>query len=270
MSTFTDGRGDLRRRRHEKRSFGDFHLVLAGRGRREPSLPGGHVHDRLPLRPVCRPGPLVCPGHEAERVHADRQRRVPILLKGALVEVDVGRESARAPADDGQHQRQAVAGGPDHRLRGATDTNPGGEVSVGEGWAHVLVRERGSDGAGPGNGLVPQQAREQVEFLLEERLVVGEIESEQRERLRRGGPADDELGTAVGHRVGGRELGVHPHRVLGAQYRHGRAEPDALGSAGDRGQHHVACGVHEIGPCVAGCICWPRPARCSPSRARTS
>jgi hypothetical protein len=30
----------------------------------------------------------------------------------------------------------------------------------------------------------------------------------------------------------------------------GSAEPDAFGSAGDRGQHHVTCRVHEIGPVV--------------------
>jgi hypothetical protein len=34
--------------------------------------------------------------------------------------------------------------------------------------------------------------------------------------------------------------------VLGTQYLHSGAEPDALGSAGDRGQHHSTCGVHEI------------------------
>src|SRR3954452_3746151 len=103
------------------------------------------------------------------------------LVERALVELDEGRESAGVPADDGQHQGQAVAGGADHRLRTATDTDPGGEVSRWERRAHVLVGERRSGGAGPGDGLVTEQAREEVELLFEERLVVGEIESEQRE-----------------------------------------------------------------------------------------
>jgi hypothetical protein len=76
-------------------------------------------------------------------------------------------------------------------------------------------------------------------LLLEERLVIDEVESEQREGLGERAAADDELGTAVRYRVERRELGVHPHRVLRAQYRHGSAEPDAFGPAGYRGQHHV-------------------------------
>src|SRR4051794_41339036 len=106
-----------------------------------------------------------------------------VLVECALVELDEGGESAGVPANDGQHQGQAVAGGADHRLGAATDTHPGGEVSRWERRAHVLLSERRSGGAGPGDRLVTEQAREEVELLLEQRLVVGEIESEQRERV---------------------------------------------------------------------------------------
>src|SRR6266566_8002863 len=103
---------------------------------------------------------------------------MPVLVERALVELDVWCKSARGPADDGEHQRQAVAGGSDHRLRAAADTDPCGEMSLWEGRAHVLVGERRSEGAGPCDGLVAEQACEQVELLLEQRVVVGEVESE--------------------------------------------------------------------------------------------
>src|SRR3954447_10309771 len=102
-----------------------------------------------------------------------------VLVECALVQLDERGESAGVPADDGQHQGQAVAGGADHRLWAATDTDPGGEVSRWERRAHILVGERRSSGADPGDGLVTQQAGEEVELLLEQRLVVREIESEQ-------------------------------------------------------------------------------------------
>src|SRR3954447_16882976 len=120
-----------------------------------------------------------------------------ILVECALVELDEGGESAGVPADDRQHQRQAVAGGADHRVGAATNTDPGGEMSRWERRAHVLVDERRSGGAGPRDGLVTEQAREEVELLLEQRLVVGEIESEQRERVGERAASDDQLGAAV-------------------------------------------------------------------------
>ena len=102
----------------------------------------------------------------------------------------------------------------------------------------------------PCHRLCAQQADEQVELLLEEVLVVGEVEPEQREGVRQGAPPDDQLRAAVRDGVERREVGVHAHRVLGAQHRHGRAQPDPLGAAGDRRQHDVCGRVHELGPVV--------------------
>src|SRR5258708_33690236 len=153
------------------------------------------------------------------RVHADRQRWVPELLEGTFVEVDEWGESARRTTDDGQHQWQAVARGADHRLRAAPDTHPCREVSCWEGRTHVLVDERCSDGAGPGHRLVADQSHEQVKLLLEEGLVVGEVEPEQRKGVGQRTTTDDELRSAVRHRVEGRKLGIYSHRVLRAQDR---------------------------------------------------
>ena len=94
--------------------------------------------------------------------------------------------------------------------------------------------------ARPGDGLVAQQAREQVELLLEELLVVGEVEAEERERLGQRAAPDDQLRAAVRDGVERGEVGVEPHRVLRAQHGDGGAEPDPLGAAGDRGEDDVA------------------------------
>src|SRR6266404_7517712 len=154
------------------------------------------------------------------------------------------------PTDDGEHQRQAVTGGPDHRLRAAADTHPRREASRWERRTYVLIVEWRSSGSGPGHGLIAEQAREQVELLFEERLVVGEVESKQREGVRQRPAADDQLCTAIRYRVEGRELGVHPYRILRTEHRHGGAEPDAFGSTGDRREHHMTCRVHELGAVV--------------------
>jgi hypothetical protein len=100
--------------------------------------------------------------------------------------------------------------------------------------------------------LVSQQAREQIELLLEELLVVAEVESEERERLRQRTATDNELRAAVRDGVEGGELGVHPNGILRTQHGHGCAEPDAFGSASDRRQDHVRCGVHHVAAVVLG------------------
>src|SRR6266446_9948506 len=130
-------------------------------------------------------------------MHTDRQRRVSVLLESSFVELDQRCESARRPSDDSQHQWEAVAGGPDHRLGTAPDANPRGQMSLWEGRTEVLVSERGAELARPGDGLVSQQAGEQVELLLEELLVVGEVVSEERERLNQRAATDDQLCSAV-------------------------------------------------------------------------
>jgi hypothetical protein len=81
---------------------------------------------------------------------------------------------------------------------------------------------------------VPER-RPQGELLLEEDLVVVERVTEERERLGEGAAAEDHFGTAAGHGVEGGEALVDPDRIVRAQDRHGRAEPDPLGAAGNGG-----------------------------------
>src|SRR5262249_10360382 len=139
----------------------------------------------LVMRPLDPYGLLVGWRDEPQRVQADRQLRLSVLLQRALVQLDVGSKSLRAPADDRQHQRQAEARCAHDPLRAAADAYPGREVAVGDGWADELVRERRAELPGPGHGLLPEKAHEQVELLLVQLLVVGEVVAEEGERLDR-------------------------------------------------------------------------------------
>src|ERR1700730_12653540 len=192
-----------------------------------------------PVRPLSIQCFLVGYGHIAVRMHADTQQRISVGAESSFVEFDQRCETDRRAADDGQHQREAIAGGPHHRLWAGTHANPGWQMSLWKRRTEVLIGQRGAELARPGDGLVPHQAREQIELLLEELLVVSEVVSEKRERLDQRTAPDDELCPAVRHRVECGELGVYANGILRAEYGYRSAEPDVFGAAGDSGQDHV-------------------------------
>ena len=110
-----------------------------------------------PVRPLDVDGFLVRSRDQSVRVHADSLERLLELFEGSLVELDQREEPDGRATDDGQHEREAVAGGADHRLRAAADANPDGQMSVGERRTHVLVGERRAELARPRDGLVSQK-----------------------------------------------------------------------------------------------------------------
>ena len=173
-------------------------------------------------------------------MQADGKFRLTLLLERALVQLDKGCEALGAPGDDREHQRQAEARSAHDGLRAAADADPGGDVPRADRRAHELVRERGAEGSRPGDRLLTQQPHQQVEFLLEQLLVVGEVEAEERKGLGRRAAADDQLRAAVRDGVEGGVLGVQAHRVLRAENRDRSAEPDPFRPACDRREDDVA------------------------------
>src|SRR5438132_4667362 len=148
------------RRSDIERSAGAFGLESGHRRACPSALERGLLERLLPVWILDVNGLLICPRDVSVRVHTNWQWLVPVRLERALVQLDQRCEATGRSADHGEHQGQAVAGGPDHRLRAPTDTNPGGEVSFGESRGDVLVYERRSKPAGPGHRLIPEQARE--------------------------------------------------------------------------------------------------------------
>ena len=99
-------------------------------------------------------------------------------------------------------------------LGAAPDTDPYGEGAV-LGVRHdVLVAERRPGPSLPGDRPALDQLGEQLGLLLEELLVVGEVITEERERVDAGASSEDDLRPAAGDRV---ERGValkHPDGVV--------------------------------------------------------
>ena len=175
-----------------------------------------------------------------------------VLLECPVVQIDQRLEAGGLATDDGQHQGEPIAGGPDHRLGASPDSHPGGQVSLGERRAQVLVDQRRTELSRPGDRLIPQQEGQQVELLLEELLIVLEVVAEEWKRLGQGSTTDDELRSPVGHGVEGGELVVDPYRVLGAEHGHRGAQPDLLRPTGDGRQDHRSRRVHHVLAVVLG------------------
>ena len=92
---------------------------------------------------------------------------------------------------------------------------------------------------------IPER-REDRELLLEEVVVVVERVAEERERLGERAAAEDHLGAAARDGVEGGEALVDADRVVGAEHRDGGAEADALGAAGDGGEHDLRRADGEV------------------------
>lgn len=90
---------------------------------------------------------------------------------------------------------------------------------------------------GPGDPLVPVEANEEVELLVEQLVVVGEVVAEEGEGFGVRAPAGGDLGPAGGDEVDGGEVLEHLDRIGGGQDGHGAGEPDLLGGLGDGCEH---------------------------------
>ena len=192
---------------------------------------------------------LVGLGDESWRVHGDGLMGHPELVLRPCEQVDVRGEARCRTADDGEEEAEIVACGAHDRVGAATDPDPRAQT-VRRRREDPLILERRPRGAVPGDRLLLQQQREQVEPLLEQLLVLAQVEAEQREGLDERPAARDDLGPAVRDRVERGEALEHAHGVVGAEHGHRRSEPDALGSRRDGGEHDLGAGDREIGTMV--------------------
>ena len=184
----------------------------------------------------------------AERVHADLQlvRRMPGSPAGLAIEIDERTEAAGLAADDRDHQRKPERAGASERLR-ASRRRPARWAT---GPAAVSGRRPDPSAAAelarPVDVLVVPDLEKQVELLREERVVVLEPQTEQRERVDERTAADDHLRAALRKQVERGELLEDTHRIGRAQHRHGARQPDALGARRRRGEDHRRGGVEEL------------------------
>jgi len=149
-------------------------------------------HQLRPVRPLDVHRFLISLGHESPASACRSVTAGPERLEGRRYSSTRGVNRLGCPATTAEHQGQAVARRPDHRPWAAPDADPVGRCPSGRGGLTYWVVS--------GERTVPDHVtgwsrsrREQVELLLEERLVVGEIESEEREGLGQRAAANDEL-----------------------------------------------------------------------------
>jgi hypothetical protein len=109
-----------------------------------------------------------------------------------------------------------------------------------------LVGERRPQTALPCHRLLLEQRREQIELFLEQRLVLRQIEAEQRKRLGERAASQCDLGTPVRGGIDRGETLEHANGIVGREHRHRRAEQDPRGAPGDGREHHFGCRDGEI------------------------
>src|SRR5882757_7410635 len=194
----------LRRTDIERAAIGLLHELVAAH-RRPAALLADAIAHGLVIGPELLARLRIAVGDIARRMHADRLDRALELLEGALVEVDIGREPFWIAADDRQHQRQVVTRRAYHGLGAAADADPGFQPAVLDWRKHTLVVERRAQLALPVNRLLLQELGEQVELLLEQRFILAEVETEQREGFGERAAAQDHFGASVGYRIDGRK-----------------------------------------------------------------
>ena len=224
----------------------DLGIELVRARRAPPAFLADDVAIVQPMRHEQLASLLIGVGDEPRGMDPDGQIAVAELLVGLPVEVREGPEPACIAADDREHQRHLVPGRADDRLRRAADGDPRGHAVFGA-RVDLLVFQWRAQLTGPGDGLLRQQRREQVEFFREQLLVLGQVEPEQRERLDEGTPAENDVRAPLGHGVDRRKALEDPDRIVRGQHGHGRAQTDRVGDRGQAGQDDVGGRNREVG-----------------------
>jgi hypothetical protein len=99
-------------------------------------------------------------------------------------------------------------------LRAAANPDPGFERTVFDRRKDALIGEWRACLALPGDRIVLEDRGKQIELFVKQRLVVGEIVTEQREGLGERATAEDDFGAAAGDRVERRKSLKNPDRVF--------------------------------------------------------
>src|SRR5258708_39083886 len=96
------------------------------------------------------------------------------------VEINQGAKPLGCTADDGYHRRKAECSGARKRSRRAAHPEPDRKRSLIWPWIHGLPRKRRSVLTSPVNVSVFSNLQKQFQLAREKRIVIGEIEAEQR------------------------------------------------------------------------------------------
>ena len=102
--------------------------------------------------------------------------------------------------------------------------------------------------AGPVDVRVLADLEQQIEFFREKRVVVFQMQTEERVGLDERAAAGDDLGAAMRDQVQSGEFLEDAHRVGGAENGDRAGQADVFRARGGRGQNHDRRGIKELGP----------------------
>lgn len=169
--------------------------------------------------------------------HPEPQRVRIVARVGAGVPVQLGQGlEPLGLAEDRQVQRPAVAAGAHDAGGGAADGDPHRQLALDGPGVDAGVDQRRAVTTGPRDLLVAVELDEQVQLLLEQLVVVGQVVAEQREGLGVGTASGGDLGPSAGDEVDGGEVLQHLHRIGRGQHGDRARQPDLRRGLCDGGQ----------------------------------
>src|SRR5258708_7134138 len=143
----------------------------------------------------------------------------------------------RFSADNCDHQRKAKRAGASKRLRGAANAKPYRQRILHRPGINTLSGQRRPMFAGPVHVLVLADLQQQVELLGKERVVVLQLQAEQRKRLDKRPAAHHHLRPALRKQIECSEVLKYPHRVGRAQDGYSTGQAYALRPCRRRSQN---------------------------------
>ena len=156
----------------------------------------------------------------------------------AAVKLDHWRQLCGRHADIGERQRQSeFAGSFDAALRTA-GPDPDRQAALRGARRNRGVVQAGTKSALPGDPFGGVKLHQQLEFFLEQLVIVGQVVTEQRKGLREYAASCNDLGAAVGDEVQCGKVFEHRNRIGCAQDGDRARQADPLCYCGDRRQHH--------------------------------
>ena len=95
-----------------------------------------------------------------------------------MIEVNIRTKAIRIAANDREHQRQIVMGCANDGFRAATDANPGLEYAAFNRRKYPLIGEGRARLASPRDWLALQERRKQIDLIIIQRFLVGQVVAE--------------------------------------------------------------------------------------------
>ena len=191
---------DLFRAADEKRAGRPELRIELRAGDRPPAALLPHLADRagIPREELVR-GLLRRLRDVAEAVHADLQSvgQEPGTPRRLLVEIHERTEAPRLSTDDRDHEWQPEHARAGERLWRPADADPDRQRILQRPRVHALPGERWPVLSGPAHVLVLADLEEELELLGEERVVVVEVQAEQRKRFDERAASDHHLSTTT-------------------------------------------------------------------------